>query len=182
MFTRSFQTLPVWKFKKSHTKVNLKLARTSLSVQLQHDAGKFWGIVIFTGSCKMLPFEHDLVQRSALHSSEILMWRICVKLQHDTCNYWGLIVFTRQPDRGGQVSKFKKSHKGEYQTCQRIWCREHPYKVTTWYKQSMKSYRVQKVLDAAHLPSQRQNPSSLSGWGVKTTKPQHSWWFDEIFF
>ncbi len=32
------------------------------TLQLQYDAGKFWCIIIFTRSCKMLPFEHDLVQ------------------------------------------------------------------------------------------------------------------------
>ncbi len=39
------------------------MSRTSLPVQLQHDAGNFWGNIIFTTSCKMLPFEHDLVQK-----------------------------------------------------------------------------------------------------------------------
>ncbi len=39
------------------------MSRTSLPVQLQHDTGKFWCIIIFTRSCKMLPFEHDLVQK-----------------------------------------------------------------------------------------------------------------------
>ncbi len=61
--------LPAWKFIKvtQRSRSNLVvilISRTSLPVQLQHGAGKFWCIMIFTGSCKMLPFEHDLVQRS----------------------------------------------------------------------------------------------------------------------
>ncbi len=39
------------------------MSRTSLPVKLQHDAGSFWGIIIFTRNCKMLPFEHDIVQK-----------------------------------------------------------------------------------------------------------------------
>ncbi len=35
------------------------MSRTSLLLQLQYDAGKFWCIIIFTRSCKILPFEHD---------------------------------------------------------------------------------------------------------------------------
>ncbi len=42
--------------------VEILMSRTSLPVQLQHDAGKFW-CIIFTRSCKMLPFEHDLFQK-----------------------------------------------------------------------------------------------------------------------
>ncbi len=67
--------------------------RTSPPVRL-HDAGTFWGIIIFTRSCKMLPFEYDLfqkvkkvIQRSTSNLSEILMWRICVKLQKDNGNF-----------------------------------------------------------------------------------------------
>ncbi len=89
------------------------MSRTSLPVQLQHDAGKFWCITIFTRSCKMLPFEHDLfqkvkkvTQRSTSTSSKILM-NICVKLQKDTGNSCRFIVFTRQLDHK-LVWKFKK--------------------------------------------------------------------------
>ncbi len=71
-----------WKFKKVTQRSTSNLAemlmRTSLPVKLQHDADTFWGI-IFTRNCKMLPFEHDLVQkvrqRLTSNSSEIL-WRI----------------------------------------------------------------------------------------------------------
>ncbi len=60
------------------------MRRTSLPVKLQHDAGKFWGIIIFTRNCKILLFEHDVVQqvkkevsqRSTSNLSEILMWWI----------------------------------------------------------------------------------------------------------
>ncbi len=65
-FTRSFQTLPTWKFKKVKPRSNLAeilMSRIPLPVQIQLDAGKFWGITIFTRSCKILPFEHDLVQK-----------------------------------------------------------------------------------------------------------------------
>ncbi len=61
--------LPSWKFIKVTQRsrsnmVEIRISRTSLLVQLQHGAGKFWYIIIFTRSCKMLPFKHDLVQRS----------------------------------------------------------------------------------------------------------------------
>ncbi len=39
------------------------MRRTSLPVKLQHDAGTFWGIIIFTRNCNMLPFEYDVVQK-----------------------------------------------------------------------------------------------------------------------
>ncbi len=82
---KSFDLGLYWKFKKVKQRSTSNLAeilmrRTSITVKLQHDADKFWGIIIFTRSCKMLPFEHDLVkevrQRSTSNSSEILMWRI----------------------------------------------------------------------------------------------------------
>ncbi len=84
---KSFDLGLYWKFKKVTERSTSNLAeilmrRTSLPVKLQHDAGTFWGIIIFTRSCKILPFEHDLVkkvrQRSTSNSSEILMWRICL--------------------------------------------------------------------------------------------------------
>ncbi len=87
-FSRSFDLGLDWKFKKVTHRSPSNLAeilmrRTSLPVKLQHDAGKFWGIIIFTRSCNMLPFEHDLAQkvnwmrqRSTSNWSEILMWRI----------------------------------------------------------------------------------------------------------
>ncbi len=90
-FTRSSQKLPAWKFIKvtqwsRSNLVEILISRTSLPLQVQHDAGKFWCFIIFTSSCKMLPFEHDLFQKvkkvrpmSTSNSSEILMWRICVK-------------------------------------------------------------------------------------------------------
>ncbi len=43
--------------------VEILMIKISLTVQLQHDAGKFWCFNIFTRSCKMLPFEHDLFQK-----------------------------------------------------------------------------------------------------------------------
>ncbi len=77
-----------WKFKKVTQRSTSNLAeilmrKTSLPINLQHDEGKFWSIIIFTRSCKMLPFEHDLVQkvkkvrqRSTSNLFKILMWRI----------------------------------------------------------------------------------------------------------
>ncbi len=61
--------MPAWKFIKVTQRsrsnlVEIMISRTSLPVQLQHGAGKFWCIIIFTRSCKMLPFEYYLVQRS----------------------------------------------------------------------------------------------------------------------
>ncbi len=84
---KSFDLGLYWKFKKVTQRSTSNLAeilmrRTSLPVQLQYDADTFWGIIIFTRSCKMLPFEHDLYQkvkkvrqRATTNSSEILMWR-----------------------------------------------------------------------------------------------------------
>ncbi len=82
---KSFDLGLYWKFKKVTQRWTSNLAeilmrRTSLLVKLQHDADTFCGIIIFTRSCKMLPFEHDLVkevrQRSTSNSSESVMWRI----------------------------------------------------------------------------------------------------------
>ncbi len=52
--------------------------RTSLPVKL-HDAGKFWGIIIFTRSSNILPFDHDLVQkvkkvRQSQHQNRPRFW------------------------------------------------------------------------------------------------------------
>ncbi len=45
---------------------------------LQHHAGKFWCIIIFTRSCKLLPFEHDLPVVQKVY-----------KGQHQTClRFW----------------------------------------------------------------------------------------------
>ncbi len=70
---------------------------------------------------------------------------ICVKLQKDTGNSCRVIVFARQLDLE-LVWKVKRSHKGQCQTHPRVLCREHPHQVTTWYRQSTKSYYVHKVL------------------------------------
>ncbi len=111
-FTRSFILGLYWKFKKVTQRSTSNLAenlmrRRSLPVKLQHDESKFCGIIIFTRSNKMLPFEHDLVQKvrqkSTSNLSGILMWRIL----HDACNCLGINVFTRQPDLD-QVWKFRK--------------------------------------------------------------------------
>ncbi len=64
---KSFDLGLYWKFKKVTQRSTSNLAeilmrRTLLPVKLQHDADTFWGIIIFIGSCKMLPFEHDLVK------------------------------------------------------------------------------------------------------------------------
>ncbi len=87
---KSFDLGLYWKFKKVTQRSTSNLAeilmrRTSLPAKWQHDAGKIWCIIIFTRSCKMQPFEHDLIQkvkkvtqRSTSNSSEILMWRISV--------------------------------------------------------------------------------------------------------
>ncbi len=73
---------------------------------------------------------------------------ISVKLQNNTGNSCWVIVFTRQLDRELFESS-KRSHKGQHRTFPRYLCTEHPYKVTTWYRQSTKSNRVHKVPDAA---------------------------------
>ncbi len=83
-FTRSSQMLPAWKFIKvtqrsTSNLVEILMSRTSLPIQLQHGAGKFWSIIIFTRSCKMLLWtwpSSKVKQRSTSNSSKILMWRI----------------------------------------------------------------------------------------------------------
>ncbi len=57
-----------WKFKKVIQRSRSNLAeilmrRTSLPVKLQHGAGTFWVIIIFKRNCKMMQFEHDVVQK-----------------------------------------------------------------------------------------------------------------------
>ncbi len=74
---------------------------------------------------------------------------ISVKLRNDTGNSCRIIVFTRHLDLE-RVLKFKKSHKGQCRTRPRLLCREHLYKVSTWYRQSAKSYRIHKLPDVAH--------------------------------
>ncbi len=63
--------------------VEILMSRTSLLIKSRLDTGKFWCIIIFTRSCKMLPFEHDVVQKV-----------------HGTCNSWRVIMFTRSFDLG----------------------------------------------------------------------------------
>ncbi len=115
----------------------------------------YWG-VIFSRSCKILPFEHDLVkevrQRSTSNSSEIFTWRICLysyNMMHAiaeelTCSQGNLTL--------SNLESSKRSHKGQHRTCLRFWCAEYYYQVTTWYRQFMKSYHIHRVLpDAACL-------------------------------
>ncbi len=64
----------------------------------------------------------------------------------------------------------KRLHKGQCQTRLRFLCREHPYKVTTWYRQSTELSRSQgsrRRTPPARQPRQRQYPSSLRGWWIK---------------
>ncbi len=102
---KSFDLGLYWKFKKVSQRSTSNLAeilmRTTLPVKLQHDADTFWVIIIFTRSCKMLPFEHDLVRGQTKVNIELVRdfdveYR-SVKLQHDACN-WGVNMFTRQPE------------------------------------------------------------------------------------
>ncbi len=65
---------------------------------------------------------------------------ISVKLRNDTGNSCKVIVFIRQLDLE-LVWKFKKVTQRSMSNLSKILCREHPYKVTTWYRQSLKSYR-----------------------------------------
>ncbi len=163
MFTRSSQMMIAWKFinvtqRSRSNLVEIIMSRTSLPVPLQHDAGKFWCFIIFTRSCKMLPFEHDLFQkvkkgRQRLNIElvrDFNVENISVKLQNDTGNPCRVIVFTMQHDLE-LVGRFKRSQKGQCRTRPRFLCREHPCKVTTWYREYMKSYHVHKVPDAARL-------------------------------
>ncbi len=118
--------------------VNVKLVRDfyveNIYVTLQHDTGNLRKVIAFTRSSQMLPALKfiKVTQRSRSNLVEILMSRtlLPVQLQHDAGKFWCFIIFTR--------------------SC----------KVTTWYRQSMKSYRVHKVPDNGCPPRQRQYPSA----------------------
>ncbi len=116
--------------------------RTSLSVKLQHDAGKFWGIIIFTRSCNILSFDHDLVPKV----------RKVRQSQHQTHPSYNMIHAIPKELLCSQdkvtLSKFESSkrlHKGQYWSCPICWCEEHPHKVTASYEQYLRSYRIHKV-------------------------------------
>ncbi len=144
-----------WKFKKVTQSSTSNLAeilmRTSLPKKL-HDAAKFWGIIIFTWSCIIMPFDHDLVQkvkkvtqRSTLNFFKILMWSISL----ESYNMMHAIPEELLCSQGNMtVSMFessKRSHKGQYRTRQICWCAEDPDKVTAQCKQYMRSYfKVEK--------------------------------------
>ncbi len=75
--------LLAWKFKKVTQRSTSNLAeilmsRTSFPVQLQHDAGKFWDIIIFTRNIKLV-WDFDVEN-------------ISLKVQHDACKCWVLHV------------------------------------------------------------------------------------------
>ncbi len=157
--TRSIQTLYTWKFKKVTQRSTSNLAeilkcRTSLPVQLQYDAGKFWGIIIFTRNCKMLPFEHDLVQKVKIEPVRNFdVENIPVK------------VFTRQPDLES-VGKFKKMN-----VVQDFYVENIPIKLqhdtgNLWRVNKFSRYRML----SASPPRQRQYPFSVRGWGKTWVK------------
>ncbi len=140
--------LPPWKFIKVTQRsrsnlVEILMSRTSLPVQLQHGAGKFWCIIIFRRSCKMLPFEHYLVQWSkrsdkGQHQTRPRFW--CGEyLCKITKGYWQFLlsycVHKAAWPWAGFLSS-KRSHTVQCQTHPRLLCREHPFKVITWYSQS----------------------------------------------
>ncbi len=99
---KSFDIGLYWKFKKvtqrsASNLAEIILRRTSLPVKLQHDAGTFWGIIIFTRSCKMLPLEHDLVKKGQAKVNielvqEFDVENISVKLWNDTGNSCSYLV------------------------------------------------------------------------------------------
>ncbi len=135
------------------------MRRTSLPVKLQHDAGTFWGIIIFTRNCKMQSVEHDVVQKvkkvrqrsTSKLSRDFDVLNISVKLWNDTGNSCRVIVFTKYLDLE-LVLKFKKVTQRSTSNSSVILMGENYYQVITWYRQFMKSYHVHKVLpDAACL-------------------------------
>ncbi len=73
------------------------------------------------------------------------------------------------------IWKFKKVTQ-RYWNRPRFWCGEHYYKVTTWYRQFMKSYNIYNFTRTFKMsPAHPGNdniftPSSLRGWGVKTRR------------
>ncbi len=71
-----------------------------------------------------------------------------IKLRNDTGNSCRVIVFTRQFDL--ELAKVQKGHtKVNIKLVWDFYVENIRYKVRTWYRQSTKSYRVHKVLDAA---------------------------------
>ncbi len=195
MFTRSFQTLLAWKFKKvtqssTSNLAEILMSRTSLPVQLQQDAGTFWSNIIFTRSCKMLPFKHDLVQNV----------RKSNKCQHPPCpRFWfgkylcKVTTWCIQLLRTYRVHKTTwpwaslKVHKGHMKVNVKFICDFDVDNITINLQHDKTIYWVHRVPDAAHhlsacTPSQWQYPSSLRGLrGKKVSCFQTSRPFFEAF-
>ncbi len=141
--------------------------RTSLPVQIQHDAGKFWGIIILTRSCKMLPFEHDLVwkvrQMSTSNSSELLMWNYPCKIMKQ---YWQFLqsYCVHKAAWSWASLKVQKGHtKVNVELVRHFDVEKIPIKLQ---HDTGNLWRV-ITLTRYPTPRQRQYPSSLRGWGVK---------------
>ncbi len=154
--------LPAWKFKNVTQRSTSNMdeiltSRPSLRVQLQHDAGKFWGNIIFARSCKMLPFKHDLVQkvrqRSTSNSSEILMWRISL-YSYNMMHVQLLRTYSVHKTTWPWASlNFQKGHtKVNVELVRDFDLGKIAIKLQH-DTQSMKSYRIHKVPDVTcHLP------------------------------
>ncbi len=79
------------------------------------------------------------------------------------------MVFTRQYDRE-LIWKFKKvTQMSMFTLVWKLGCREHPYKITTWYRKSYHIHKVQHVHPSAQamtIPLRHKGMRRM-GWGVK---------------
>ncbi len=80
------------------------------------------------------------------------------------------------------LSKFqssKRSHKDQHRTHPKCWCGEQNYKVTTWYRQFMKSYHVHNVLPEAPRPGNDNTPPARLGLRGKMNYSSKSlYWYE----
>ncbi len=150
---KSFDLGLHWKFKKvtqrsASNLAEILLRRTSLPVKLQHDAvvshyhihKELQDVAIWTWPRTKVNIELGW---------EFDVENISVKLRNDTGNSCSYLVH-----KAAWPWASSKVQKGDTKVnVELVWdflCREHPYKFTTWYMQSTKSYHVHKVLpDAA---------------------------------
>ncbi len=82
-------------------------SRTSLPVQLQHDAGKIWCIIIFTSTVKLLNNGHPFCRGLVAVVEECPLVRICWKMSTNT-RVWrgqGRLIYTKSDPRSFRPAK-----------------------------------------------------------------------------
>ncbi len=125
-------TWPSSKSKNGQTKVNIEFVRDFDVENNVHKVAWPWdSLKVRKGHTKV---NVELVR-------DFYVENIHVTLQHDTGNLRKVIAFTRSSQMLTALKIYKGHTKIEFG-----W--EHPCNVTTWYRQSIKSYRIHKVPDA----------------------------------